>query len=119
VAAKTVLMVDGRKVVRTMVTRHLARYACRVIEASDAVEASDAIQAQQPDLIVLDSALLAPLQADERYAAIPMVVLVSHVHAAEREPARASAGRLLTPFRAQTFDREMSRFLGTPSGSAS
>jgi len=118
VAEKTVLMVDGRKVVRTMVTRHLARYACRVVEASDAVEAADAIDARRPDLIVLESALLEPLQADERCAAIPMVVLVSRLQAAEREPAHASAGRLLTPFGAQTFDREMRKFLGTPRGSA-
>ena len=118
VAAKTVLMVDGRKVVRTMVTRHLARYACHVIEAADAAEAGDAIQARRPDLIVLENAMLASLQADERCTAIPMIVLVSRVDAAEREPAQTSGGRLLTPFQAQTFDREVSRFLGTPSRSA-
>ena len=32
---RTVLTVDGSKIVRAMVSHHLARYACRIIEAAD------------------------------------------------------------------------------------
>jgi CheY-like chemotaxis protein len=124
---KTVLMLDDSQVVRAMVTRHLKRYACRVVEATTTQEGIEAARQHAPDLILLDASLagvdgqdaLAGLREEPRCTSVPVIVLVA---ADDTEVARriAAAGvtcRLIKPFGKATFDATVGDVLGTPARS--
>ena len=122
---KTVLMLDDSQVVRAMVTRHLERYTCRVVEATSAQEGIKAARQHAPDLILLDASLagvggrdvLAGLREEPSCTSVPVIVLVA---ADDTEVARkiAAAGvtcRLIKPFGKASFDATVGGVLGAPS----
>jgi len=119
---KTVLTVDGSKVVRSMVARGIEPLGCRPIEAADPDEGLAAARLHRPDLVLLDAAeagaeaerVIAALRADVTTRSIPVILLtVDGDDAAARALARLGAsGAVVKPFRTDTLAREVRRVLG-------
>lgn len=125
---KTVLTVDDSQVVRAMVTRHLQRYGCSILEAADGQEGINMARAHHPDLVLLDVTMpvmdgkqaLAELRKDTTTKGIPVVMLTAEsgrdlvVELLEL----GVNGYIVKPFQQETFDKEVSKFLGVPGGAA-
>ena len=122
---KKVLTVDDSKVVRAMIGRHLARYDCQVLEASDGKEGVEAARQHKPDLILLDVTMpvmdgrqaLAELHRDAACKSIPVIMLTAE---SGRELVTEIVklgvrGYIVKPFKQETFDKEVSKILGAPS----
>jgi len=121
---KTVLMLDDSQVARAMVTRHLERYACRVVEAISAQDGIEAARRQAPDLILLDASLahvdgrdtLAGLRDEPSCTSVPIIVLVAadDTEVARKITAAGVTCRLIKPFGKATFDATVGTVLGAP-----
>ena len=109
-----------------MVTRHLQRYGCSILEAADGQEGVTLARAQHPDLVLLDVTMpvmdgkqaLAELRKDATTKGIPVIMLTA-------ESGRDLVvellklgvnGYIVKPFQQETFDKEVSKFLGAPGG---
>jgi CheY-like chemotaxis protein len=120
----TVLTVDDSKVVRSMVTRHLQRYGCSVVEAANGAEGVALARAHTPDLVLLDVSgsdmighrALAALRGDDVTKSIPVIVLTAESgHDLVTEIASLDVcGHIVKPFQRETFDKEVSKVLGAP-----
>lgn len=118
---KTVLAVDGSRVVRAMVARHLERYGCRLVEAGSAWEGIRAARLETPALAFLDAALpstdeghlLVALRRDPRTVAVPVVLLATEGARplVEELAPLGISGWLLKPFEQRAFDREAGKIL--------
>jgi two-component system chemotaxis response regulator CheY len=121
---KTVLMLDNSQVVRAMLTRHLERYACRVVEAISARQGIEAVRQEVPDLILLDASLahvdgrdtLAGLREEPNCASVPIIVLVAadDTEVARKINAAGVTCRLIKPFGKATFDATVGTALSAP-----
>jgi two-component system cell cycle response regulator len=124
-----VLTVDDSKVVRSMVARHLQGYGVEVVEAANGQEGVEAARAHKPKLILLDVTMpvmdgrqaLAEIRKDPECSAIPVIMLTAESGkeiVVEIAKLKVS-GYIIKPFQKDTFDKEVSKVLGAPSGQAS
>ncbi len=82
--AKTILVVDDKKSLRTMVQSYLTQEGFRVVTAADGREALFVAREEKPDLIILD--LMMPemggyefLRAHSKEAQTPIIILTARV----------------------------------------
>ena len=125
---KTVLTVDDSRVVRSMASRHLQPYGCRVLEAGNGREGVEAARTHEPDLILLDVTMpvmdgrqaLTAIRADAGTTDIPVIMLApgSARELVDEIAALGIAGCLVKPFEQCGFDREVSKILGPPASTA-
>jgi len=125
---KTVLTVDDSRVVRSMASRHLQPYGCRVLEAGNGREGVEAARTHEPDLILLDVTMpvmdgrqaLTAIRADAGTTDIPVIMLApgSARELVDEIAALGIAGCLVKPFEQCGFDREVSKILGPPASAA-
>jgi len=93
-----------------------------VLLASSGAEGLAVAQAELPDAILLDvmmpdldgMAVLGRLKADERTAAIPVILLTATVQKAREAPGTGSAGVIVKPFDPLTLAPEIIDILGWP-----
>jgi len=119
---RTVLTADRSTVVRAVVERHLERYGCRALEATNAEEALAGAREHQLDLMVVDAGVHAAAGrlADPAYDAVPLVLLTTDHPASEPDPDDSRVvATLRKPFDASSFDRAVQRVLGEPRPAAS
>lgn len=125
---KTVLTVDDSKVVRSMVTRHLQPYGCTIVEATNGQEGVEMARTHVPDLVLLDVTMpvmdgkqaLAEIRKDPITKGIPVVMLTAESGKdLVMEIVKLGVnGYIVKPFQQETFDKEVSKFLGAPGGQA-
>ena len=100
---RTVLIAEDDAAVREVSRMSLARLGCRVLTAADGEEALALAHAHAPDVVLSDVMmprctgleLLAALQADERLARIPVILMSAAVDV----DARQAFAFLPKPFR--------------------
>ncbi len=124
----TVLTVDDSKVVRTMVTRHLQRYGCTIVEAANGEEGVAMARTHKPDLVLLDVTMpvmdgrqaLGELRKDDATKGIPVIMLTAESgRDLVVEIAKLGvSGYIVKPFQQETFDKEVSKVLGAPAEGA-
>ncbi|MFN8545609.1 MAG: response regulator [Candidatus Binatia bacterium] len=120
-----VLTVDDSKVVRTMVSKHLQPYGCRVVEAANGQEGVEVAKREKPDLILLDVTMpvmdgrqaLAAIRADGAIKDIPVIMLTaeSGKDLVLEIVKLGVKGYIVKPFNKETFEREVSKILGAPT----
>lgn len=119
-----VLTVDDSKVVRTMVTKALKPFNCEIVEAANGQEGVEAARRTKPDLILLDVTMpvmdgrqaLAAIRADPAIRAIPVIMLTaeSGKDLVLEIVKLGVKGYIVKPFTAETFEKEVTKVLGTP-----
>jgi DNA-binding response OmpR family regulator len=109
-----------------LLERRLSRRGYEVVAAADGAAAVEAVRRIRPDAVVLDRLMpamsgeevCAALKADERTAAIPVVLLSAH--ASEREIVEgfgAGADDYLTkPFDLEELDERLKRLVASAEG---
>jgi|SRR5689334_4043599 len=118
---RTVLTADRSTVVRAVVERHLERYGCRALEATNAEEALAGAREHQLDLMVVDAGVHAAAGrlADAAYDSVPLVLLTTDHPASEPDPDDSRiVATLRKPFDASSFDRAVQSILGEPRPAA-
>jgi CheY-like chemotaxis protein len=124
-----VLTVDDSKVVRSMVARHLQGFGVEVVEAANGQEGVEAARTHKPKLILLDVTMpvmdgrqaLAEIRKDPACANIPVIMLTAESGkeiVVEIAKLKVS-GYIIKPFQKDTFEKEVSKILGPPTGQAS
>jgi CheY-like chemotaxis protein len=124
---KRILIIDDEDDIREIVEVALQQTAgWQTLTASSAAEGVESARAELPDAILLDVMMpdvdgvtaLARLRADERTAAIPVILLTATVQIAQGGQAGQAAGVILKPFDPLTLARQVSAMLGwNPSAS--
>jgi DNA-binding response OmpR family regulator len=116
-----IVVADDDPDILRLLERRLSRRGYAVTTAADGVAALDAVRSTAPDAVVLDRVLpalsgeeiCAALKADERTAAIPVILLSAH--ASEREIVEgfgAGADDYLTkPFDLDELDERLRRLV--------
>jgi DNA-binding response OmpR family regulator len=116
-----IVVADDDPDILRLLERRLSRRGYVVTTAADGVAALDAVRSTAPDAVVLDRVLpalsgeevCAALKADERTAAIPLILLSAH--ASEREIVEgfgAGADDYLTkPFDLDELDERLRRLV--------
>jgi CheY-like chemotaxis protein len=112
---KRVLVIDDEQTVRSLVSLSLEGPECKVETFSDGRDALEALTAERPDLILLDvgrpgmpgDEVLRRLRADQRTAAVPVVMLTG------LEPPEGSQpdGVVLKPFTPDSLRRSLEIWL--------
>jgi DNA-binding response OmpR family regulator len=117
----SIVVADDDPDILRLLERRLSRRGYAVTTATDGVAALDAVRSTAPDAVVLDRVLpalsgedvCAALKADERTAAIPVILLSAH--ASEREIVEgfgAGADDYLTkPFDLDELDDRLRRLV--------
>jgi DNA-binding response OmpR family regulator len=117
----SIVVADDDPDILRLLERRLSRRGYAVTTVTDGVAALDAVRSTAPDAVVLDRVLPAPsgedvcaaLKADERTAAIPVILLSAH--ASEREIVEgfgAGADDYLTkPFDLDELDERLRRLV--------
>ena len=124
---KRILIIDDEDDIREIVEVALQQTAgWQTLTASSAAEGAERARAELPDAILLDVMMpdvdgvtaLARLRADERTAAIPVILLTATVQIAQGGQAGQAAGVILKPFDPLTLANQVSAMLGwNPSAS--
>jgi DNA-binding response OmpR family regulator len=122
----SLVVADDDSDILRLLERRLSRRGYAVVTAADGVAALDAVRRIGPNAVVLDRVMpamsgeevCAAHKADERTAAIPVVLLSAH--ASEREIVEgfgAGADDYLTkPFDLGELDERLRRLVGTGEG---
>jgi DNA-binding response OmpR family regulator len=122
----SIVVADDDSDILRLLERRLSRRGYAVVTATDGVAALDAVRRTGPDAVVLDRVMpamsgeevCAALKADERTAAIPVVLLSAH--ASEREIVEGfgtGADEYLTkPFDLDELDDRLRRLVGAGEG---
>jgi DNA-binding response OmpR family regulator len=117
----SIVLADDDSDILRLLERRLSRRGYAVVTASDGVAALGAVRSTAPDAVVLDRVMptmsgeevCAALKADERTAAIPVILLSAH--ASEREIVEgfgAGADDYLTkPFDLDELDERLRRLV--------
>ena len=114
----TLLVADRHRGARVPYVRYLSRFRFKVTEAKDSNELLEAIQTNQPDVILIEPALLRDTQratvapAPQTTPGVPMIFLVGA--ASEQVPdyrGVTSAGFLIKPFSLASMVEEVRRVL--------
>jgi DNA-binding response OmpR family regulator len=117
----SIVLADDDSDILRLLERRLSRRGYAVVTASDGVAALGAVRSTGPDAVVLDRVMptmsgeevCAALKADERTAAIPVILLSAH--ASEREIVEgfgAGADDYLTkPFDLDELDERLRRLV--------
>ena len=120
---RNVLTADRSSVVRAVVERHLERFGCLAVEATNAAEAIAEARERPLALMVVDAGVhaAASRESDPAYDAVPIVLLTTDHPASAPDPGDARiVATLRKPFDEPSFDRAVAAVLGeprhTPSG---
>ncbi len=114
---RTVLTADRSPVVRAVVERHLERYGCTALEATNAEEALAGAREFPLALMLVDAGIHAAAgrAAEAAYDALPVVLLTTDHPASEPEPGDIRiVATLRKPFDESSFDRAVRGILGEP-----
>jgi CheY-like chemotaxis protein len=114
---RTVLTADRSTVVRAVIERHLERFGCLAVEATNAAEAIAEARERPLALMVVDAGVhaAASREADPAYDAIPIVLLTTDHPASVPDPDDARIVAILRkPFDESSFDRAVTAILGEP-----
>ncbi len=115
------MIIDDEDDIREIVELALQQTAdWQTMAASSAAQGLARAQAELPDAILLDITMpdmdgvtaLAGLRADERTAAIPVILLTAALQAARGVKEGQAAGVILKPFDPTALARQMSEMLG-------
>jgi two-component system, chemotaxis family, chemotaxis protein CheY len=121
-----ILIADDNPVSQRMVRHILVRLGHTVVVASNGQEVLDQLDATAPDLIIMDLAMpvmdgvaaLQQVRANERFAALPVIMLTASGMERDALSARAAgANEFLTkPFRSQELVEKLENLLAGNSG---
>lgn len=125
---KTLLTVADSKVVRSMVSRFIKPWGCKLIEATDGKQGVEAAREHKPDLILLDITMpvmdgreaLTALRKDPECKTIPVIMLTAESGKdIVIEVAKLGvAGYIVKPFQKETFEKGVTEVLGDPAGAS-
>ncbi|HEX7885805.1 MAG TPA: response regulator [Phenylobacterium sp.] len=104
----TVLTVDDSRTMREMLRLALADAGFRVVQAEDGIHGLEVLQAETPQVIVTDINMprmdgfgfIEEVRSDQRYRAIPILVLTTESDAEKKNRARmaGATGWIVKPF---------------------
>jgi two-component system chemotaxis response regulator CheY len=105
---KTILTVDDSRTIRSMLSLALGKAGFTTIQAEDGIEGLEALEQCMPDVIVTDINMprldgfgfIDRVRRNDRYRAIPILVLTTESDAEKKERARRSGatGWIVKPF---------------------
>lgn len=111
--SKTILTVDDSRMMREMLMMVLRGAGFNVVQAEDGMDGLAALGVAQPDVIITDINMpkldgygfIEGVRSDERYRAVPILVLSTESSAEKKARARdaGATGWIVKPFQAETL----------------
>jgi CheY-like chemotaxis protein len=118
----SILVVDDDVAVRELLSALLADEGYRVRAAGDAYEALDAVSAASPDLLLVDlmmpgvsgAEFLARLRRDNRWAALPVILISAHPRLRDMAQELGAQAALAKPFDLSRLLEWVERVVASP-----